>query len=166
MKINNREKQRGQHRKLNTLLKNIDSFTPFQNCTENCEHFHVPSSPFISGKKTSGKIKTEFCKKWLKTTEKFIIQKPPDLPFCKIIAVLDEFDLWNSQIIIFYNKDYYDLFWKRQGPEQIWELIEDKNTSFIQSRNINTNLCEKGYYETICEDDYYKKSTLWFYGEL
>lgn len=162
----NRKKQRGQYRKLNTLLKNIDSFVPFQRTNEGFEHFHVPSSAFISSPKTYGKVKTAFCRKWLETTEKFIEQKPSELSFCKIVAVIDESDLWYSQIIIFYSKDYYDAFWKRKGPEVKLELIKDKNISFIKSRNIKTHLFEKGYREMIFEDDFCSQSTLWLYGEL
>lgn len=164
--IFSRKKQRGQWRKLNTLIKNIDAFVPFKWTNESYEHFHVSSSPFISQLKTSGKVKTAFCEKWLETAEKFIEQKPAELPFCKVVCVIDAYDLWSSQIIIFYSKDYYDSFWDRQGPEQKWECIDDKSISFVKSRSIKTNLMEKGYYETICEDDFCRKSILWFYGEL
>ena len=162
----NRKKQRGQYRRLNTLLEYIDSFVPFQRTNDGFEHFHVPSSPFISSPKTYGKVKTAFCRKWLETTGKFIEQKPSELSFCKIVALIDESDLWKSQIIIFYSKDYYDSFWNRKGPEVKLEPIENESLSYIKPRNIKTNLLEKGYRMVICEDDFCSRSTLWFYGEL
>ena len=166
MKLHNKEKQRGQQRKLYTLLNNINSFIPFQRTDEIYEHFHVPSSQFISSPKTSSKIKTAFCKKWLEKTENIIKQKPNNLPFCKVVALINASDLWESQIIIFYSKDYYNEFWNRHDSYQKWELIKDKNLSFIKPRNIKTVLSEKGYYCTITENDLCEKSTLWFYGEL
>ena len=83
------------------MFSYIDQFIPFVRTNQGYEHFHVPSDMFIESNKTSGRIKTEFCRKWLKTTEEFISQKPIDVPFCKIIAVLSVPYFWSSQIIIF-----------------------------------------------------------------
>ena len=41
------KKQRGQWRKLDNLLKNIEQIAPFQNTLSPYEHFHVPSDEFI-----------------------------------------------------------------------------------------------------------------------
>lgn len=163
----NRKKQRGQKRRLNRMLSYIDEFIPFRFIDTEFEHFHVPCSPFIEAPKTSGKVKTIFCQKWLNKTEDFIVQKPIGLPFCKVVAVICEPDFWSSQIIIFYSEEYYDSFWKRDTSYQKWELIDDKTKSFVSPRNIKTSLIEKGYYEVYIDDeDTYKTQMLWFYGEL
>ena len=109
------KKQRGQHRKFKALCNNINQICYFQNVDCPYEHFHVPSDPFISSPKTSGKIKTAFCKAWLAKTVEIIEHKPCNLPFCKVVAVIDERNLWNSQIIIFYDENYYDSFWLRDS---------------------------------------------------
>ena len=148
------KKERGQSRKLKTLIENIHIIVPFENTDIRYEHFHVPGGPFISSPKTSGKVKTAFCKAWLQKTEEIIQQKPLDLPFCKVVAIIDEGNLW------------YESFWKRNTSEQTWTLIDDPTKSFIKKRNIKTQLNETGYLEIRSEIDSNKKSALWFYGEL
>ncbi|MBR4029823.1 MAG: DUF3916 domain-containing protein [Clostridia bacterium] len=160
------KKQRGQKRKLKALLNNINEIRPFQNIDCKYEHFHVPCGQFVSLPKTRGRVKTVYCKAWLDKTAEMIAQKPCDIPFCKVIAVIDELDLSESQIIIFYDKNYYDSFWKRDSGEQIWTPIVKDSLSFIQRRHIDSNLKEKGYYETITDIDFFYKTRLWFYGDI
>lgn len=163
-----RRKQRGQAHRCKRLLNDIDEFVPYQNIGNELEqeHFHVPGTPWIESPKTSGKVKTLFVKKWLEKTAEFIRLKPEGVPFCKVVAVIDEPYLWSSQIIIFYSEEYYKTFWDRKGPYQTWRFIEDKTKSFVKPRNIEVDFTEKGYHEVCIEDDYAIKSTLWFYGEL
>lgn len=158
-----KKKQRGQGRRLNRMLKHINEFTPFLETEDRYEHFHVPSSMFIESDKTSGKVKTAFCREWIKITESFISLKPEDLQFCKIIAVISVPYYWSSQIIIFYDEEYYNSFWNRNGPEQFWEPIKQKY-SFSKERNIETSLNEICYHEKIIDDEVFE-CDLWFYGE-
>lgn len=158
-------KQRGQRRKLKNLLSNIDKFEAFTDVDIEYEHFHVPSTPWIECPKTSRKVKTAFCKKWIEKTNEFICQKPDNLTFCKVVAVISYPKLWDSQIIIFYDEKYYKDFWNRKGPYQTWIRIEDKTRSFIKTRGIKTWLPETGYKEIINEEDKIYKSYLWYYGE-
>ena len=160
------KKQRGQRRKLNTLLINIEQITPFADPSDRYEHFHVPSDPFISFPKTSRKIKTAFCRAWLQKTAEIIGQKPKDIPFCKVVAVIDEGNLWESQIIIFYDEDYYNTFWERSSVEQTWLPMDSDTRSFSKERNIKTSLKEKGCIEILSDEEKQRKSTLWFYGEI
>lgn len=164
----NRKKQRGQTRKLKRMLRYMDEFVPFRyiHGEKEEEHFHVPGTPWIESSKTAGKVKSIFVRKWLEKTSEFIKMKPAGLRFCKVVAVIDESYLWNSQIIIFYSEDYYKTFWDRNGPYQTWHFIEDKAKSFVKPRNIETDLMEKGYQEVYMDEDDIKKSKLWFYGEL
>lgn len=101
-----RKKQRGQGRRIKALLSRIDEWTPFQKQEQSFEHFHVLDSSWIESPKTSSKIKTLFIKKWLDKTAEFIANKPQNLPFCKVAAVIDYPHLWSSQLVIFYDKDY------------------------------------------------------------
>ena len=160
------KKQRGQKRKLTALIRNIYQIKPFENTNCQYEHFHVPCSQFISSPKTYGRIKTQFCKAWLDKTAEIMEQKPDCLSFCKVVSVIDEFDLWKSQIIIFYDKKYYNSFWSRTSGEQIWKPIESQGKSFIQERHIESNLKEKGYYEIISDFEYSHRTALWFYGDV
>lgn len=110
-----RSKSRGHQRKFKRLLRWMDKIDPFKNANDlpfkdtedSYEHFHVPCGPWLSKPKTSGKIKTAFCKKWLEKTEEIIGNKPKDLPFCKVVAAITYPDVRESQIIIFYDETNY-----------------------------------------------------------
>ena len=160
------KKQRGQHRKIKKLLLNIEQITQFTNINDRYEHFHVPSDQFISSPKTCGKNKTAFCEAWLQKTSEIIEQKPKDISFCKVVAVIDEGNLWESQIIIFYDEDYYNSFWDRSSTGQTWLPIASDARSFAKERNIKTSLKEKGNIEILSDEEKQRKSTLWFYGEI
>jgi len=164
--IRRHKKQRGQKRKLAQLLKNIENIEAYSKTGERYEHFLVPCfQGFINSKKTNIRIKREFCKKWIESTEKIIQEKPSTLAFCKVVCLICIPSLWDSQIIIFYKKEYYDSFWKREGPEQVWERIPN-SSSFVDEHGIKTHLNEVGYLETIEDEDISTRSTLWFYGEI
>ncbi len=160
------KKQRGQKRKLKALCNDINQINPFQNMDYQYEHFHVPCSQFISSPKTSSKIKTAFCKAWLDKTAEIANKKPSELSFCKVVAVIDESDFWNSQIIIFYDKNYYKSFWLRESTEQTWKPLNKQDRSFIIERHIESNLEEKGYCEIIIDSNFTYKTILWFYGDI
>jgi len=81
MLYSNKSKSRGQRRRLNALCNRIDEFVPFTETARRYEHFHVPNDNFIEHPKTSSKIKTAFCRKWLETTQEFISKKPQPLIF-------------------------------------------------------------------------------------
>ena len=160
------KKQRGQQRRLKALIDRTRNITPFEDVSLRYEHYHVPCGRFISSAKTSGKVKTAFCKAWLEKTAEIVKQNPPSLYFCKVVAVIDTGDLWYSQIVIFYDKDCYDSFWERHSLEQKWIPVADTETSFALKRNIQTSLKEIGYIETIFDSDFNKKSAIWFYGDV
>jgi len=162
-------KSRGQKRKLKRLLKNIAEIKPYQDIDEinkwGFEHFHVPCSVWLDMPKTSSKIKTEFCKAWIRKTEEILKAKPEDLQFCKVVCVLCIPDVRESQIIIFYDQKYYDTFWNRHGGYQDWSRISD-DRSLMKERNIETELKEFGFKETLTDEDYTVVYHLWFYGEV
>ena len=165
----NRKKQRGQRRKLRRLCSCIAELTPYIREEKIYEHFHVPcNEQFLDSYRTNGKVKTEFCKKWIEATEKFILKKPLKKTFCKVVAVLSIPKLWDSQIIIFNDENYYNSFWQRTDLYQKWIPIENIETSFAKKHNIATPLSEKGFYEIIVDEEngYISKNDLWFYGEL
>ena len=162
MKFN---KQRGQGRKLKSLLNYIDGFVPFEETKDKYDHFHVPcSSDFISNPKTRSKIRTAFLKKWIETTEKWIEEsKTQAFPFCKVVTVIDEGNLWESQIIIFYDKSYYDNFFERNDEGQIWTQLDNKK-SFIKRHGLQTHLTEVCICQKYTDEDYFFESFMWVYS--
>lgn len=165
MPITSRKKQRGASRKLKKLFEYIEAISPYAETDDRFENFLVPSDPFLNTSRVSGKIKTAFCRKWLEAAERILREKPKDIPFCKVVACLDLPYLWDSQIIIFYDEEYYRDFWERNTRCQKWVPIENAK-SLIKTRNFSTVLYEKGYTQIICDEDETYRSELWFYGEL
>lgn len=157
-------KTRGQKRKLNRLLNDINKIQPLFDYAGEYEHYHVPCGWWISEPKTSSTVKTEFCKKWLDRTQEIINFKPQNDKFCRIVADITNPNFWSSQIIIFYDENYYNNFFNRTGPYQTWTLIEER--SFMKSRGIKSGLKEKGYVEVLNDEDGSYKCEIWFYGEI
>jgi hypothetical protein len=156
-----RKKQRGQKRKLKSLLKEIDEFSRYELIFGKYDEFRVPCrQDFIDSNKTNGKIKTAFCKKWLEVTEWFIKNKPKEIDFCKVVAIISVPDFWHSRITIFFDEDYYTGLIGGYAKEKI------PGKSFVGERMIKTSLDEFGCVQEIIDEDYYYKGFLWFYGEL
>ena len=162
MKIS-KKKQRGQGRRLKKLFQRIDNFRPYTDVNQIYEHFHVPCTAFIDNTNTSSKIKTTFIKKWIAAAERFVLDKPEGLPFCRAAAVICEPYLSASQIIIFYDEEYSNSFWGRNGEEPKWTVIT--NRSLKTQKGIKTNLAEKGFCETMTDGETAFKDELWFYCE-
>ena len=162
-------KSRGQRQKFKRLLKNIDAIRAYRYVDEmnKCgfEHYHVSGSVWIDMPKTSSKIKTAFCKAWIRKTEEILKAKPESLEFCKVVCMLDIPNLYSSQIIVFYDQEYYESFWGRHDSYQEWSKLPDSK-SLMRDRNIVTDLKEVGFKEIIRDEDYTCVSDLWFYGEV
>lgn len=155
------KKQRGVYRKLNLLLKKIDLFEPVKK--DNIyEEFVVPGNNFLDVSPIS--IKRKFIIKWLEITEKFINNKD-NKRFCRIVGMIETKEISYSRIILFYDEEYYNNFWKREDSYQIWKRLDSKK-SLKQRLNIQTNLKEIGFKETLNDDDFKYETELWFYGEL
>lgn len=161
-----RKKVRGQRRKLKALLKAIEHpNAPFER-EGSCIGLSVPSSPWIEMPKTYGKVKTRFCRKWIEETAALIEQIPEDTGFCKVVGAVVYPELWNSQILIFRDEDYYNGFWNRNDSYQTWTKIKGK--SFSKERNIKTELNEIGFHEVLKDEDFDYNCDIWFYfkGDL
>lgn len=159
------KKIRGQKRRLSAILRDIDKYVPSWDNTHEYEHFHVPCEWWISSPKTYGWVTTDFSKKLLEKTSEIIKSKPDNIGFCKVVAGIIEPCFWNSQITIFYDENYFNSFFVRNDPYQMWIPLDEKK-SFVKRRNIDCNLHEKGYLEILEDEDYTFKCQIWFYGEL
>ena len=155
------KKQRGINRKLNFLFNKIDLFEPVKK-DNMYEEFVVPSNNFLDI--SPNNIKRKFIIKWLEITGKFIKNKD-NKTFCRIVGMIETKEISNSRIILFYDEEYYNNFWKREDSYQMWKRLDSKK-SLKQRLNIQTNLKEIGFKETLNDDDFKYETELWFYGEL
>lgn len=159
-----RKKQRGQKRKLKNMLQHMKKFTINWETTEIYQHFHVPSDPFIEHPRTSDKIKHQFYEAWLTTAAVMLKEKPKDIPFCKITALFTVPELWGSEIIVFFDKEYYDSFFLRNDEYQTWLPI--KHRSFLKEHNLLNSYKEIGFTQIIKDEGTRFENELWFYGDI
>lgn len=76
-------------------------------------------------------------------------------------------NLWLSQIIVFFEDDYYKNFFKRNTEYQRWILLsENRNIEREWGLSIPENMKVKGYSEKVIDEDYTYNGELWFIGEF
>ncbi|MDF2841104.1 MAG: hypothetical protein K0Q99_1876 [Clostridia bacterium] len=168
---NQKKKVRGANRKANSIIKKLELDTMhFPNNLENKSyfHFHIPSSQdFINGAKTPNYVREQVTQAMVDCTNHLYHMKPKDIPFCKIVVVFDFADLFDSQIVIFLDEEYYKSFFIRDTDSQRWNLL-DKECQALKQWNIKIpeHFSLRGYSEQISEDTYNYSGELWFIGEL
>ncbi len=106
-------KLRGNKRRLKQVLRDLDNEIPYTDLERWCdwghEWFLMPCAyRFINTVNKNGRAKVAVIKKVLEVAEKFISLKPKNLEFCKVVAYIDEHDLFGSQICVYYKKESYE----------------------------------------------------------
>ena len=165
----NRKKQRGQRRKLKRLIAYLERDTKnFPIHDGEYDHWHMPcAESYINSYKTSGKIKNQAMQCMIDCAQYLYTIKPNNIGFCRIVCMISYPDIWNSQIIIFFRKEYFNNFFVRNNDEQSWSVLYNK--SMKESRGFSTipEFTEAGYLDEIYDDgEKVYKNELWFYGEL
>ena len=167
--VMNKQKQRGQRRKLKRLIYYLEKDTKdFPMHEREYDHWHMPcDESFINSYKTSGKIKTAAMQCMIDCAQHLYTIKPKDIDFCSIVCMISYPDIWNSQIIIFFNQEYFDNFFIRNSNEQTWSILNNKSMKEIRMLKIIPDFIEVGYLEEICDDGKkIYKNELWLYKEL
>lgn len=164
----NKKKQRGQRRKLERLIRYLeDSTKNFPIPEDKYVHWHMPcAESFIDSIKTSRKIKTRAMQCMIDCTHHLYTIKPDTIEFCRVVCMIAYPYLWASQIIVFFNKEYFDNFFDRNSLEQSWTVISNKSMKGTRNLQTASNFTEVGYLEEIHNDEKIHKCELWFYGEL
>lgn len=132
-----RKKLRGAKRKLDKLLYYLDFYTQEfpSNNVRNYWHLHMPcSNILLDSLKTPSFVKRRTVQKIVEVVEKLIQLKPYNDSFYKVVGVITLPDLSQSQIIVFFDKEYYDHFFDRNTEEQRWEELEHKKAKEFVKR--------------------------------
>lgn len=163
-----KKKQRGQMRKLNRLKKYlIADTTHFPIPQGKCDHWHMPcNEDFLNSSKTSPKIKKQAIQCMIDCAQHLYIIKPKEIDFCRIVCIFTIPHIWNSQLVAFFDVEYYNHFFDRKNDYQKW--TEVRNPSMKQQRNLRIipQFLEKCYLEEIDDSGETFKQYLWIYGEL
>ena len=130
-------------------------------------HLHLPvPESFIDSPRTPFSIR-KLCVQTLIDRVSYLINlKPEDFKDCRVAASLSLPRLWDSQIILFIDRNYFNSFFNRDNEYQKWEIIQDKNLLSSWRLNIPEKLKIKHYQEDLFDEDYHFTNQLVFIGEL
>ncbi|MEW4151596.1 DUF3916 domain-containing protein [Bacillus thuringiensis] len=167
-----REKKiRGMKRKTNTMIKRIEEHTKtFPSTFYNDEYWNMLlpiSQAFIASCKTPRKVKRLCIQTLLNQANHLITMKPSDTHTYRVVVLISINNLWDSQIIIFKNEDYFHNFFNRNSEFQKWILLSNE-IDFGETWEISVyhSFQTLRFQEIIYdEDECYEKEIL-FIGEL
>lgn len=167
-----RHKIRGQKRKVNDLKKQLErlgDFFPDESFVhDSYYHYHFPCSQgLLDSKNSSSKIRKTAMQLLIDSAVRLRKARPDNLADKKIVVSINLPYLWDSQVIVFYNKEYYQSFFDRDSSEQKWIEIKE-STSIIDKYKLRIpgDFKVKGYLEEINDIDYQYSGQIWFIGEL
>ncbi len=99
------------------MIKRIEEHTKtFPSIFHNDEYWYIPlpvSQAFIDSRKTPRKVKRLCIQTLLNQANQLV--KMNDTNTYRVVVMISIADLWNSQIIIFKNNDYFHTFFNRKN---------------------------------------------------
>ena len=121
---------------------------------------------FLDSPKTSSKIKTKAMQCIIDRTRRLHELKPAGEGFCRVVCAISLPCLWGSQIIVFFDKNYYNNFFERNSSYQKWASLPKTSMKQLRNLELGPEFSEKYYFEEITEYNEVHTQHLWFYGEL
>ncbi len=163
-----KKKQCGQSRRLKRMKKYLIANTMYFPISENrYEHWHISCrEDFLNSHKTSSKIKTEAIQCIIDCTEHLYSIKPSNIGFCHILCIITINHIWDSQIIAFFDAEYYNHFFDRKDTYQKWSQVKVLSMKHQRNLKVAPQFLEKCFMEEIDSDGETFKQLLWVYGEL
>lgn len=165
-----KKKTRGLRRKCRVLVATLIKLTeefPEGSSDKEFWHFHIPvKKSFADSKRTPKKARKLLIQTLINRSEYLSTLKPSGNVFCKVVCIICKQELSRSQIIIFFNKEYFNSFFIRNDEEQVWILIETNEFDIKSMYNIPLRFSIKYYLENIYDGDVVWKDELLVIGEL
>jgi hypothetical protein len=165
-----KRKVRGQNRKCKLMRFHIfnetEEFPQESEVHPKFWHLHLPvAQRFIDSLSTPNKLR-KYCMKILIERTIHLLKKKPKQGFFKVVSAISLPDLFDSQIVVFFQKEYWDNFFNRNSDFQKWIPLPSKR-SLLKEINLNPpfQIFEKGYKETITDEDFEHNGEIWFIGD-
>lgn len=171
LRYSNKKKVRGARRKCLLMIEKINSLTnnyPDTKIYDEYWHMHLPvAQAFINSNKTPTYVRKE-CMQSLLNRAKHLSEIKSNLDVKNRVTVCISLpNIWDSQIIVFIDENYYNDFFYRNNDFQKWTpLSENRSLSKVRNLMVPEGFQEKGYIEEIFDEDFNVVSELWFFGEL
>ena len=112
------------------MIKRIEEHTKtFPSTFYNDEYWNMllpVSQAFIDSRKTPRKVKRLCIQTLLNQANHLINMKPSDTHTYRVVVLISINNLWDSQIIIFKNEDYFHNFFNRDSEFQKWILLSNE----------------------------------------
>lgn len=129
------KKIRGMKRKTNTMIKRIEEHTKiFPSTFYNDEYWYMPlpvSQAFIESHKIPRKVKRLCIQTLIDRVNHLIKIKPSDTHTYRVVTLISIENLWESQIIVFKNDDYFHNFFNRNNEFQRWISLSNEKLPFF-----------------------------------
>lgn len=165
-----KKKVRGLKRKCNSLIERLIKQTekfPNEYSEEKFWHLHVPvNRTFANSKNTPKKVRKLLIQTLINRSEYLSNLKPTGDKFCKVVCVICTQELSRSQIIIFFDQEYFASFFNRNNEEQVWTLQKTNESKIKIVFNIPLKFNIKRYSEIITDDGVIWKDELLMIGDL
>ncbi|MPM60133.1 hypothetical protein SDC9_106980 [bioreactor metagenome] len=167
-----KKKVRGQKRKLSNLKRRFESLSEFfpddSYVNDKYYHFHFPGAQnLVDSKNSTSKLRKTCIQLMIDSAYNLYKKRPESNVNNRIVCAIDLPFIWDSQVIIFYDKDYFKDFFNRDTDDQRWTEIKS-NSSIIDLFGLKCpdGFLVKGFIEEIEDEDYKFKGQIWFIGEL
>jgi len=159
-----RKKIRGLQRKHIVLKKRISEMCSFfPNEEEKYWHMPMPCSDLILDyPKVRHKFRLSMVRFLIEQSEHLNSIKPTNR-YVKIVCCLPLDHLWGAQIIVFFNKEYYEAFFNRREEYQKWteiELSKSMKKHWLVFNDLNKF---RGFHEEIRNEEVSFEQDIWFY---
>ena len=166
-----KKKIRGKTRKFKEMecrLIELTSKFPDIDLEHECWHLHMPiSQRFIDSYKTPISLRRKYIQLIIDRVDFLINNKGVYDMEVRVVACINLPSLWDSQIIVFWNDDYFKSFFYRNTEYQKWiSLSKERDICREWNINLPRNMTVKAYKEEIYDDDLSYEGELWFIGEL
>ncbi|WP_409294111.1 DUF3916 domain-containing protein [Peribacillus sp. SCS-26] len=146
--INRKSKDMVRHIKENTLDFPMDFFNDYW-------HMHLPASQgFVDSSKTPFKVRKLCVQTLLERADHLKGIKPDDQENYRVVTAINLPSLWDSQIIIFRGKSYFDTFFERDETHQKWlRFSEERNIQEEWGVIVPDDMQVWGFKEYITDED-------------
>jgi hypothetical protein len=170
--LEGKKKIRGTRRKMVAFLSRLESTAKLfpEEDRPGCGywHTHMPvAQSFIDSISTPQSIRRTFIQAILDTTSRISRLKHVDGQKTRVVASINLPSLFDSQIIVFFGDDYYSQFFNRNSTDQRWTpLPPQRNLLKEIALTLPEGFHQKGFHESISDEDYTHEGEIWFFGEI
>lgn len=167
-----RSKVRGARRKCRAMIEAIEAGTTTFPAEQEPEcgywHVHLPvDQAFIDSQKTPHWVRRQCVQCLIDGAERLRYLKPKSRESIRVVTCISSPELWDSQIIVFFDHEYFSSFFDRDSDFHSWTpLSASRLLSREWSLNVPDIFSERGYHERIRDEDYSHDGEVWFFGDL